>query len=56
MKKKLDLISLSKNELSKKQKLEVRGGFLGCCCSGHGMTNTWNGVRSLPKPQQLHVV
>lgn len=50
MKKKLNAISLSKCELSKKKKMAVRGGVLGCCCSGHGMTNTWNGVRTLTKP------
>ncbi len=45
MKKKLDLISLSKDELSKKQKARVLGGtgFAGCCCSGDGMDG-WGGV------------
>jgi len=53
MKRKLNAISLSKYELSAKKKMAVRGGVLGCCCSGHGMTNTWNGVRTLPKPPTL---
>ena len=50
MKKKLNLISLSKEKLSEKQKAKVLGGeaqpgLLGCCCGGHGHTNTWGGVR-----------
>lgn len=51
MKKKLDLISLSKDELSKKQKARVLGGnvapgLLGCCCGGHGIHGTWGSTRS----------
>lgn len=49
MKKKLNLISLSKDELSKKQKARVLGGETSmlrksCCCSGDFMSG-WNGVR-----------
>ena len=53
MKKKMNLIKLSKDEMTKKEKSKVLGGytalakpgFLGCCCSGHGMVNSWNNVR-----------
>ena len=50
MTKKIDLLTLSKNALSEKEKSHLLGGdaeipILGCCCGGHGMVNTWNQVR-----------
>jgi len=46
MKKKINLLSLSRKELSVKEKTRLVGGtgIGGCCCSGNGMVNTWGGV------------
>jgi len=53
MKRKIDLLSLSKRELSKKESALIRGGDpipgCGCCCKTNGLSTPKSGTGSLKR-------